>query len=234
MAPSANVNTWCRMGDNPPMKRPAPSRKPRRAKTLAAAQEPRSLRKRKHELVRQELSKVAWELFRKEGYEATTVSDIARAAGVSRRTFFRYYASKEDVVVETSDELVEEMLAATARRPAKEPPLVAIRHALVQAMEMRLARAEEARGIIRLLRESRSLRRALLERHARMEERLAAHLAGRLGMDPATDSKPALLAFLARAMMDTAFNVWYDQRRTDVKGLIDELFRKLGEVTRSR
>jgi AcrR family transcriptional regulator len=177
---------------------------------------------------------VAWELFRKEGYEATTVSDIARAAGVSRRTFFRYYVSKEDVVVETSDELVEEMLAAMARRPAKEPPLVAIRHALVQAMETRLARAEEARGIIRLLRESRSLRRALLERHARMEERLAAHLAGRLGMDPATDSKPALLAFLARAMMDTAFNVWYDQRRTDVKGLIDELFKKLGEVTRPR
>ena len=193
-----------------------------------------SLRARKLELVREELSRVAWELFRKEGYEPTTVSDIARAAGVSRRTFFRYYASKEDVVVETSDELVEEMLAAMARRPAKEPPLVAIQRALVPSLEMRLARADEARGIIRLLRESRSLRRAVLERHARMEERLAALLAGRLGVDPATNSKPALLAFLARAMMDTAFNVWYDQRRTDVKDLVDELFQKLREVTRAR
>jgi AcrR family transcriptional regulator len=196
--------------------------------------EPPSLRKRKHELVRRELSRVAWELFRKEGYEPTTVSDIARAAGVSRRTFFRYYASKEDVVVETSDELVEDMLAAMARRPAKEPPLVAIQRALVPALETRLARSDETRGIIRLLRESRALRRALLERHARMEERLAAQLAGRLGVDPATDSKPALLAFLARAMMDTAFNVWYDQRRTDVKALVDDLFRKLVEVTRPR
>jgi hypothetical protein len=126
------------------------------------------------------------------------------------------------------------MLAAMARRPTKEPPLVAIQRALVVALEMRLARADEARGVIRLLRESRALRRALLERHARMEERLAAQLAGRLGVDSATDSKPALLAFLARAMMDTAFNVWYDQRRTDVKALVDELFKKLAEVTRPR
>jgi hypothetical protein len=74
----------------------------------------------------------------------------------------------------------------------------------------------------------------MLERHARMEERLAAQLAGRLGIDPATDSKPALLAFVARALMDTAFNVWYDQHRSDVPALVDELFRKLGELARAR
>ena len=83
---------------------------------------PRSrLQERKQELVREELSRAAWALFRKEGYEATTVTEIARKAGVSRRTFFRYYASKEDVVVETSDELAEEVLVALAHRPAKEP-----------------------------------------------------------------------------------------------------------------
>lgn len=184
--------------------------------------------------MRAELSDAAWGLFRKEGYESTTVAEIARAAGVSRRTFFRYYASKEDVVVETSDELAEEVLGAMARRPLKEPPLLAIRQAIVPALQRRLARPDHARGIIRLLRESRSLRRALLERHARMEERLAAQLAGRLGLDPATSSKPALLAFLARAMMDTAFNVWYDQHRTDVPGLVDELFQELGQLTRKR
>ena len=137
-------------------------------------------------------------------------------------------------MVETSDELAEEVLGAVARRPRKEPPLVAIRRDLVPALERRLARPDHARGIIWLLRESRSLRRALLERDARMEERLAAQLAGRLGLDPATNSKPPLLAFLARAMMDTAFNVWCDQHRTDVPGLVDELFQELGELTRKR
>ena len=53
-------------------------------------------------------------------------------------------------------------------------------------------------------------------------------------MDAAKDSTPALLAFVARAMMDTAFNVAYDQGRTDVAALVAELFTKLGEHTALR
>ena len=191
-----------------------------------------SLQERKQELVRNELASAAWDLFGKKGYEATTVAEIAAAAGVSRRTFFRYYASKEEVLTETTDELAEAMLDSMAERPREEPPLVAIERALVPVLESKLALAERSRTIIRLLRESRSLRRAMLERHALMEERLAVQLADRLGADPTRDSAPALLAFVARAMMDTAFNVWYDQGRTDVAGLVAELFGKLAEHTR--
>jgi AcrR family transcriptional regulator len=151
---------------------------------------------------------------------------------VSRRTFFRYYATKEEVLVETSDAAAEATLAAVAARPRREAPFVAIRRALVPILESQLANPERMRAIIRLLRESRSLRRAMLERHARMEERLAAHLAERLGVDPTRDSTPALLAFLTRAMMDTAFNVWYDQNRKDIAGLVEELFAKVAELTR--
>jgi AcrR family transcriptional regulator len=193
-----------------------------------------SLQERKQELVRSELFNAAWQLFGERGYEATTVAEIAAAAGVSRRTFFRYYASKEDVLVETSDDLAEAMLAAMAARPADEPPLVAIERALVPVLESRMARRDRLDTIIRLLRESRTLRRAMLERHALMEERLAVQLAHRLGVDAATDSTPALLAFVARAMMDTAFNVAYDHGRTDVATLVAELFAKLGEHTALR
>jgi len=182
--------------------------------------------------VRAELSRAAWELFTRKGYEATTVAEIARAAGVSRRTFFRYHASKEDVLVATSDAFAQAMLDAVAARPAREAPLVAIRHALVQVLEREAERPEFMRGIIRLLRESPALRRAMLDRHARMEERLAALVAERSGIDPERDSTPALLAFLARALFDTAFNVWYDQDRKDVQGLVDELFAKLRALTR--
>jgi hypothetical protein len=99
-------------------------------------------------------------------------------------------------------------------------------------LESQLVLTDRSRTIIRLLRESRTLRRAMLERHALMEERLAIQLADRLGADPSKDSTPALLAFIARAMMDTAFNVWYDQGRTDVAGLVAELFAKLAQHTR--
>jgi AcrR family transcriptional regulator len=192
-----------------------------------------SLQERKQELVRGEIFNAAWRLFGAHGYEATTVADIAAAAGVSRRTFFRYFSSKEDVLVETTDDLAEAMLAAMAERPSTEPPLVAIERALVPVLEGRL-QTERTQTIIRLLRESRTLRRAMLERHALMEERLAVQLAARLGVDSATDSTPQLLAFVARAMMDTAFNVAYDQGRTDVAALVAELFAKLGEHTALR
>ena len=74
----------------------------------------------------------------------------------------------------------------------------------------------------------------MLERHALMEERLAVQLAVRLNTDVARDSTPALLAFIARAMMDTAFNIAYDHDRGDVAALVAELFTKLGEHTALR
>jgi len=221
LALSAGVNTSCHTD-------------PRRAIIPAVQPNGLSLQERKQELVRAELFNAAWQLFGERGYEATTVAQIAAAAGVSRRTFFRYYASKEDVLVETSDELAEAMLAAMAERPLDEPPLVAIERALVPVLESRIARTDRLRTIIRLLRESRTLRRAMLERHALMEERLAVQLAVRLNTDVARDSTPALLAFIARAMMDTAFNIAYDHDRGDVAALVAELFTKLGEHTALR
>lgn len=191
-----------------------------------------TLHERKQELVRAELEAAAWELFGRNGYEDTTVAEIAAAAGVSRRTFFRYFASKEDVLTATSDEFAEAMLAAMADRPPGEAPLVAIERALVPVLESHLAKARKSRTIIRLLRESRSLRRAMLERHALMEERLAILLADRMDVDPAKDSSPALLAFVARALVDTAYNVWYDQGRKDVEALVAELFDRLRQHLR--
>jgi AcrR family transcriptional regulator len=192
------------------------------------------LRERKRQLVRQEIARAAWLLFAEQGYEDTSVDAIARAAGVSRRSFFRYFSSKEDVVVGTTDALAEEVLAAFASRPRDESPLVAIERALKPAIERRLADSAEARAIVSLLRESRTLRRAMLERHARLEERLAVLIAVRTGADPLRDPTPALLAFLARALMDTAWNVWYDQRPKNVGAMIDDLFRRLRAVVGSR
>jgi AcrR family transcriptional regulator len=196
--------------------------RPRDATARAAG-----LRRRKRELVRDEIARAAWDLFGSQGYEAATVDEIARAAGVSRRTFFRYFSSKEDVVVGTSDALAEAVLAAFGCRPPREPPLVAIQRAIKPVVVSRLAEDGQARAIIRLLRESRTLRRAMLERHARMEERLAALLARRLGVDPRRDPTPALLSFVARALLDTAFNVWFDQSPRDPGAMVDDLFRRL-------
>jgi AcrR family transcriptional regulator len=181
-----------------------------------------SLKLRKQQVVRDALSAAAEELFLAHGFEAVTVEEIAQTAGVSRRTFFRYYESKEDVIVERSDRLGELLLAELADRPLNEPPLLAIRNALVPAVESGLKERDLVRYVIRLLRETSGLRRAMMEHRNRLEERIAALMARRLGVD-SSDNTPMLLAFLTRALQDTAFNAWYDHETDDIAGLVDDL-----------
>jgi AcrR family transcriptional regulator len=184
------------------------------------------LKERKQQVVRAALSAAAEELFLAHGFEKVTVEEIAQAAGLSRRTFFRYYESKEDVMVERSDRLGEQLLAELATRPLDEPPLLAIRNALVPAVESSLAERDLIRYVIRLLRETSVLRRAMMERRNRLEERIAALMAERLGA-PADDNTPMLLAFITRALHDTAFNAWYDHETDDIAGLVDDLVGRL-------
>jgi AcrR family transcriptional regulator len=185
-----------------------------------------SLKSRKQQVVRDALSAAAVELFLTRGFEAVTVEEIARTAGVSRRTFFRYYESKEDVMAERTDRLGEQLLAELAARPLNEPPLLAIRNALVPAIEYGLAEPDLVRDTIRLLRETSALRRAVMERRNRLEERIAALMVRRMGAT-SHDNTPMLLAFLTRALYDTAFNAWYDHETDDIVGLVDDLVSRL-------
>lgn len=210
------------------MKGPSSRRRGRKAKPFARAVPPgaMSLTERKQEVVRLALAAAAERLFVTRGFAETTVAQIARAAGVSRRTFFRYFESKEDVLAEHADRLGERLYAALAARPLSEPPLVAIRNALVPALEAGLEDGDVIRCLIRLLRETNSLRQVVLARRNRLEERVAALMTRRLGVK-ASDNTPMLLAFLTRALIDCAFNAWYDHETPDVAGLVDDLIRRL-------
>src|ERR1019366_2948180 len=225
MALSAIVNTLCY---NPPMSHAGPKRPERKAKPFAQAvpSAPPSLKVRKQQVVRAALSAAAEELFLSRGFEKTTVEQIALAAGVSRRTFFRYYQAKEDVMVERSDRFGELLLAELAKRPRAEPPLVAIRNALVPAVEAALAERDLVRYSIRLLRGTSALRRAMMERRNRLKERIAALMARRLGA-ARDDNTPMLLAFVTRALHDKAVNAWYDHETDDIAGLVDDLVGRL-------
>ncbi|MFI5054136.1 MAG: mycofactocin system transcriptional regulator [Acidimicrobiia bacterium] len=81
---------------------------------------------------RAELERCALELFAVRGFAATTVEDIAAAAGVSRRTFFRYYASKNDVVWGDFDVLLRSMDAWLASSPADAPLLATLADAVIR------------------------------------------------------------------------------------------------------
>jgi len=87
-------------------------------------------RDRKKNETRQALRDAAHRLFAEKGFSQTTIDDIAEAADVSRRTFFRYFDSKDDLLRSDVSDLLPVMLAALRGRPAAEPPLAAILAAL--------------------------------------------------------------------------------------------------------
>src|SRR5690349_4456662 len=93
------------------------------------------LRERKKRRTRDALTDAAYALFDAKGFDATTVDEIAAAVEVSPRTFFRYFASKEELALAPLDQQVAAMLAALAARPAAESVLTALRAAAVEVLE---------------------------------------------------------------------------------------------------
>jgi AcrR family transcriptional regulator len=92
-----------------------------------------SLRERKKARTRASLREHALRLFREQGYHATTVEQIAAAAEVSPSTFFRYFPTKEDVVLQ--DDMDTRMMEAFARQPPELSPIAAVRAAMREAWD---------------------------------------------------------------------------------------------------
>ncbi len=91
-----------------------------------------SLRERKKARTRAAIREHALRLFREQGYADTTIEQIAAAAEVSPSTFFRYFPTKEDVVLR--DDFDDRILEAFDRQPASLSPIAAIRAALREAV----------------------------------------------------------------------------------------------------
>src|ERR1700755_3461701 len=96
-----------------------------------ASGEPGGLRERKKARTRATIRQEALRLFREQGYQATTVEQIAAAAEVSPSTFFRYFPTKEDVVLQ--DDMDIRLVEAFARQPADLAPIAAVRAAVREA-----------------------------------------------------------------------------------------------------
>ncbi|WP_019633146.1 TetR family transcriptional regulator [Actinomadura atramentaria] len=165
-------------------------------------QRPPGRRERKKQRTREALIDAAFTLFAAKGYDATTVEEIADAVDVSSRTFFRYFASKEDVALTLQAEQQEMMLAALAERPAHEPIMTALRNAVVavtRAYECGDTGAgrERFRLLLRMLGDGGGLRAGSLE-HAQSALRdTAAVIARRMDVDPAADLRPHVVAATA-------------------------------------
>lgn len=190
-----------------------------------------TLAERKRQLVRDELAEAALRLLAKQGFEQTTVDELAAAAGVSRRTFFRYFASKEDVLISSVVVVSEGIVAEVAARPAGEPAAVAIREAVkTVAIEDFAVEREKSVALIRHTQEIPALRARFAERLDLLRDDLAAVLASRAGHATPTprDQFAAGLGLLAFA---GAMQQWAaTDGRADPAAVLDAAFDEAGQA----
>lgn len=178
------------------------------------------LRERKKRRTRRAIQQVALDLFEKQGFDATTVEQIADAAEISPSTFFNYFPSKEDVVAfDEYDPILFEVLRS---RPPDEPPLEKVRHMMLHAAvplmerdkDLVLKRTRIAFGVP-------SLRARLWQETDQGLEQLAEALAG-----PDQEPDDFALRVVVRVIESVAFEAMLEWARHDGKPSLRRLVER--------
>ncbi|MFD3484448.1 TetR family transcriptional regulator [Streptomyces sp. NPDC058665] len=189
-----------------------------------AARHPAGLRELKKQRTRDALLRAALELFTTRGYEETTVDEIAEAVDVSQRTFFRYFASKEEAAFTIQSMVESRFVAELRQRPARETPFEAMRNAVLgawnsinEAIEA-LVPVEVHLRTYRMIESTPALLAAHLRRATELEDLIALVIAEREGLDVETDPRPRVAVAAFSGVMRVTGRLW-GQRETGLEGL---------------
>ncbi|MFH9349776.1 TetR family transcriptional regulator [Kitasatospora sp. NPDC017646] len=172
------------------------------------------LRERKKAETREALRAAAARLFAERGFAETTVAEIVEAAGVSPRTFFRYFDSKEDLLLPDLAESFDRMVRELASRPHGEPALVALREAVLAAVASApqttlVALAHPIEGAEALVTDR------LVYAFVQLESRLTKLLMERLPPGPDVDLRAAVVAMTAMSAVRAVVRTVRERRKTE-------------------
>jgi len=174
------------------------------------------------------LMSAAIELFNEQGYEATTVAEIAERAGLTKRTFFRYFSDKREVLFSGSEGLQHLWLQGLAAAPADASPLAVVTAGLDPVAEMFTELYPFARMRAQIIEANPELQ----ERELIKLQRLAAAIKGAL-VDRGVSTNAAILAAQSGVtVFHVAFARWVQQSDpTALRRLIAESLQELRSVT---
>jgi AcrR family transcriptional regulator len=183
---------------------------------------PVPIRERTRRLAQSELTSVAQDLFVTQGYDGTTVDQIAAAAGMSKRTFFRYFPSKDDLVIGKYDLFADRMAEALDERPADEPVWKSLRRVFDITLDYVQDDHQRARNdaMDEIVRSTPQLYARYLEKMQRVQQLLIGRVAMRLtgrDYDP-SDPQPAAIVGAAFACMQAARQAWFASDRSEAFG----------------
>ncbi len=202
----------------------AKQRKADRSK-VGVAPKPEGLRERKRRQTRQRIIDEGLKLFLANGFEATTLDAIAEAADISRRTFFYYFKSKEDIVVAYQSGSIEHLREAIVRESPNRPPLDVVRSALLKLTS--LYNAEAMIPIDRLMTSTESLRARKHASYAAQEQALFAALC-ELWPQPKRRAGLRVVAMVSIGAVRLALEAWrQDGSKRPVKEYLHDMFANL-------
>lgn len=170
---------------------------------------------------RSELERVGLEMFGERGFDATTVDDIAGAAGIGRRTFFRYFASKNDLVWGEFDRGLHDLEAALAAGNCGLPLGEQLRLGVLGFNRLDPEGEPSHRARISLILGVPALQAHSTLRYAAWREVIARFAAARLGA-AAGDLVPQLVGHVCLAAALTAYEQWLRQPGSSLHDLLDE------------
>jgi AcrR family transcriptional regulator len=186
-----------------------------------------SLRDRRRRRTAEAIVAGALELFQERGFERTTIDQIAAAADISRRTFFRYFADKEELFFAEDERLLQVIGDTLDQAPPGEPLLEVARRATRALAAHSVADPERRLARERLIAATPALQARRLAKNLRWEQAIAARLVAR-GAD---EQEALLVPKLALACFQTAYERWVRDPGRDLPGLVDESFAALTGLT---
>ncbi|MES3007427.1 MAG: TetR family transcriptional regulator [Pseudomonadota bacterium] len=183
-----------------------------------------NLREQFKTTTRQELTRVGLELFLQQGFATTTIDQIVEPLGISKRTFFRYFATKEDLVVEWQTEMTPAFVDELNSRPSEEAPFKAVSETLLSLASRINTNPELAFALMRLLKETPSLAGRDMERRMVWEQALTAALIEREG--PVMPRlKARIIVGMAMTAWTAALDEWYaDGGKVELRPLMEQAF----------
>jgi TetR/AcrR family transcriptional regulator, regulator of mycofactocin system len=164
---------------------------------------------------RREVTRTALELFAQRGFVETTVDDVADALGVSRRTLFRYFASKNDMVWGDFDWVLSRLRAGLDASPREMPLHEALTRAVIESNRYEDEQLPELRIRMRLITGVPALQAHSALRYSEWREVIAVWVSDRLGCAPG-DVIPQTVAHAALGTSMAAFVAWVDDPSSDL------------------
>lgn len=177
-----------------------------------------------------EIERAGLALFRERGFDAVSIDEIAAEVGIGRRTFFRYYPSKNDVVWGRFDELIDEWEAWMAANTAELPLLQAIRAAVLHFNDFP-DDDESHRLRMSLILQNPALQAHATLRYERWRDAIARYAAQRLDVDEQAFT-PRVLGHIALGAAIAAYEQWLSTPDADLRSLLDEALSVLADAVR--